>query len=204
MTVRRITPGDIEDAVALQRACFPAPFPEELLWNRSHLECHLERFPEGQFVAESEGRIVGSASSCLISEENWNEHGSWTDTVGGPYIENHDPGGSTLYGLDVSVHPAYRGQGVGRALYAARLGLVRELGIRRYGTACRLPGFQDWSFSHAGAPVEGYVEEVVAGRVADRTLTPLLRYGLKFLGVIHDYMEDLESANAAVLLEWNP
>ena len=41
-------------------------------------------------------------------------------------------------------------------------------------------------------------------RQINRTHRALLRYGLTFLGVIHDYMEDEESANAAALLEWKP
>lgn len=49
--VRDMLPKDIEGAVALQRDCFPPPFPEELLWQISHLQRHLEIFPEGQFVA---------------------------------------------------------------------------------------------------------------------------------------------------------
>lgn len=195
--------ADIDGVVALQRACFPPPFPEELLWNASHLKRHLQVFPEGQFVAV-DGQVVGSASACIISELNWREHRPWAQTVGGPFVESHDPAGSTLYGLDVSVHPLWRGQGVGRMLYHARFELVRSLDLQRYGTACRLPGYLAWSQTQEGASVEEYVEGVVSGFVTDRTLTPLLRYGLKFLGVIHDYMEDEESADSAALLEWNP
>ncbi|MEA2552111.1 MAG: hypothetical protein QOJ65_287 [Fimbriimonadaceae bacterium] len=202
MTARQLRPEDIPNAVALQRACFPAPFPEDLLWNADHLAKHLEVFPEGQFIAEEDGRIVGSASSCIISEENWDAHRPWAETVGGPFVENHDPAGTTLYGIDIGVHPAARRKGVGRALYQARFNLVREKRLIRYGTACRLPGYIQWGQMQENPAVERYASEVVSGKAADRTLTPLLRYGLRFLSVIHDYMEDKESANAAALLEW--
>jgi hypothetical protein len=60
-------------------------------------------------------------------------------------------------------------------------------------------------FSISGVEdVRDYAQQVVAGERVDRTLTPLLRYGMTFLDVLFDYMEDLESANAAALLEWKP
>ncbi|MER3496087.1 MAG: GNAT family N-acetyltransferase, partial [Chloroflexota bacterium] len=49
-----------------------------------------------------------------------------------------------------------------------------------------------------------YAEEVVAGRIEDRTLTPLLKMGLRYLGVKPEYMEDLESRNFGAILEWRP
>ena len=41
MEIRRLQRADVEGVVALQRACFPPPFPEELLWKREHIERHL-------------------------------------------------------------------------------------------------------------------------------------------------------------------
>ena len=195
---------DIEGVVALQRACFPAPFPEEFLWRSEHLLRHLEIFPAGQFVAVEESQVIGSASNTRITADNWQAHKSWDETVGGPLLTNHNPKGSTLYGLDISVHPAWRGKGVGRALYQARFNFVRTEGLTRYGTACRIPGYLNWSLTAADPSPEKYVAEVVAERAADRTLTPLLRYGLRLLDVIHDYMDDEESTNSAALLEWKP
>ena len=190
-----MTPQDIPAAVALQRACFPAPFPENLLWKAEHLEAHLEQFPQGQLVAEHNGQIVASASSLIIAEDNWQAHRDWDTTVGGPFLANHDPHGTTLYGVDISVHPEYRGQGVGRKLYEARFELAKTL--KRYGTACRIPDYSKWG----KGTVEQYVEAVARQEATDRTLSPLLRYGLTLRGVIHGYMDDEESGNAAALIE---
>lgn len=195
----------ISGAVALQRACFPEPFPEDLLWNHDHLLRHLEVFPEGQFVALSDSDVVvGSASATRISESNWQAHRSWDKTVGGPFLETFDAKGSTLYGMDICVHPTARGLGIGRRMYEARFQLVRDFGVARYGTACRLPGFEAYAQEEPGTSSEKYAELVVEGRTTDRTLTPLLRYGLTYLGVIQGYMVDIESGNAAAQLEWRP
>jgi GNAT superfamily N-acetyltransferase len=198
--IRPLERKHIDGAVALQRACFPPPFDEDLLWKAEHLERHLELFPEAQFVALDQGRVVGSASAVRISEQNWHAHHNWETTVGGHFLTAHDPLGSTLYGVDISVHPAYRGQSVGRKLYHARFHAVRQLGMLRFGTACRMPDFGSSSLTE---PLT-YASEVAIGKRVDRTLTPLLRYGLHLVDVISDYMEDAESGNAAALLEWRP
>jgi len=200
LEIRNLAPEWIPGAVELQRACFPPPFPVELLWHPEHLARHLEVFPEGQFVAIEDNLVVGSASSLVISEKHYQKHSDWDTTVSGHFLAAHDRNGSTLYGVDISVHPGFRGRGVGRALYEARKDLVRQLGLVRFATACRLPDFANSGFSD----VESYVEAVVSGAFADRTLSPLLRYGMICIGVAHDYMDDEESGNAAAMLEWTP
>jgi GNAT superfamily N-acetyltransferase len=199
-----MNPSDIAAVVALQRACYPAPFPEDLLWQAEHIERHLIVFPEAQFVCELDGQVVGSSSATIISEDKWRSHSNWSDTVGGLYLDAHDPCGNTLYGLDISVHPKYRGIGCGRSLYERRFDLVRRLGLSRFGTACRIPGLAA-SLSHGTSSGAGdYVAKVASMEINDRTLTPLLRYGLRVIGVVADYMEDPESRNYAASLEWTP
>lgn len=194
---------DITGAVALQRLCFPPPFPEELLWKPEHLLRHLDVFPDGQFVAVAEEAVIGSASGAILREEVWADHRDWDATVGGPFLQNHDPTGTTLYGVDISVAPDWRGRGIGRALYQARFDLVRRLGLRRFGTACRIPDYVAYAERQPMSPRE-YVGLVADGQVTDRTLTPLLRMGLTLVEVVDNHMEDAESGNAAAVLEWRP
>lgn len=192
--------ADVDAVVDLQKAAFPPPFSEDLHWDAEHLVHHISVFPAGQFVAAIEDRITGSCSNAIIPEEAWQAHESWGRTVGGPNIRRHTPNGSTLYGLDITVHPEFRNRGVGRQFYDTRYKLVESLSLQRYGTGCRLPGFQTSGVSSPAA----YAQEVVDGSRIDRVLTPLLRYNLSFLQVVSNYMEDEESGNAAALLEWTP
>lgn len=200
---RQMTHEDIAGVVALQAACFPPPFPTDQLWQPKHLSRHLEIFPEGQLVAVQNDRIIGSASASRISEDRWLRHLPWEQTLGGYFFETFDPSGTTLYGADISVHPKHRKQGVGRGLYLSRFDIVSTLRLTRYGTACRIPGYAAWNKIHNESP-RRYCEEVREGIVQDRTLSPLLKFGLHYLEVIEGYMEDIESANAAALLEWTP
>lgn len=192
-------PGDIPGVVALQRACFPEPFPEDQLWTADHLLAHLSRFAPGQFVALAGDQVIGSASNLILPEELWNAHLGWEETVGGFTFDNHDSSGTTLYGADISVHPEFRRQGIARHLYAARFSLVRSLQLNRYGTACRIP---DFLASGLASPAE-YCEQVVSGVRTDRTLTPLLAMGLSFVQLLPNYMPDPESGDCAALLEYS-
>ncbi|HEY0866828.1 MAG TPA: hypothetical protein VGE01_05605, partial [Fimbriimonas sp.] len=63
--VRLMREQDIPAVVDLQKAAFPPPFSEDLHWDPEHLLRHLEIFPDGQFVAESLGSIVGSCSNTV-------------------------------------------------------------------------------------------------------------------------------------------
>ncbi len=199
-TLRRMTLDDIPEVVGLQALAFPPPFSQNLHWDPEHLERHIQLFQEAQYVAESSSEIVGSCSNTLISEERWQAHESWGATVGGPNLRGFDEKGTTLYGLDITVHPSHRRHGIGRAFYNERFRVVRQRKLARYGTGCRLPDYAQ----HTDKTVEEYARRVANGELTDKTLTPLLRYGLTFLGVLRDYMDDEESANAAALLEWQP
>jgi ribosomal protein S18 acetylase RimI-like enzyme len=198
--VRPLQESDIPAVVDLQRACFPPPFSEDLLWKPEHLRRHLSVFPDGQLVAAEAENLVASCTNLIISEANWQAHRNWEETVGGHFLNEHDARGTTLYGVDISVHPNARMRGVARRLYEARFRLVAERGLQRYGTAVRMP-----NFSTSGEPsVHVYVRKVAAGELTDRTLTPLLKLGCRATGVIENHMEDEESGHAAAILEWTP
>ena len=199
--VRPMAEADFSEVVALQRLCFPDPFPAELLWRPEHLADHLELFPKGQFTAVMDGEIVGSASSLRVTRDRWQGHTDWDDLTGGLSLDRHSPEGTILYGADISVHPSARRMGVGRALYAARFDLVRELGLEAFATVCRMPDCRAWADAHAGSPLD-FARAVDRGEAADRTLTPFLKMGMTLVGVDENLMDDPEPMNAGARLEW--
>lgn len=198
--IAQTEPEHIPGVVALQRACFPEPFPEDLLWQPKHIESHIKIFPEGQWVALFRSMVVASCTNALVLRVDWDAHLPLDEMIGGLSMPDHNPKGRILYGIDISVHPDHRRQGLGRLLYAERFDYVTKNDIYGYGTVCRLPGFQESGLTTPDA----YAAAVNSGEITDRTLTPLTKMGLTYKGIIENYIEDEESGNAGAILEWTP
>ncbi|MEZ6139640.1 MAG: bifunctional GNAT family N-acetyltransferase/carbon-nitrogen hydrolase family protein [Zavarzinella sp.] len=201
--VRLLRADDITLLVELNKAAYPTMAEENVVWGETHLLSHLRQFPEGQFVAEVAGKIVGACSSLIVNlgSEPLRNH-TWSGITDSGYFTNHDPQGDTLYGADVYVHPETRGLGVGAALYAARRELCKRKNLRRILAGGRLWNYIDYADRYSP---EEYAARVVAGEIRDLVLSFQLREGFSFRGVMPNYLRDPRSKNNSSLIEWlNP
>lgn len=201
--IREATRADIPALLALNRAAYPVLANDNVVWGETHLRSHLRIFPQGQIVAEVDGKILGAVSSLLVDlGPDPLRHHTWAGITDSGYFTNHNPQGDTLYGADVYVHPDARGLGLGAALYEARRKLCQRLNKRRI-----LAGGRLWNYSeHADqmSPQE-YAYQVVAGEFRDLVLSFQLREGFVLRGVMPNYLKDAKSGNHASLIEWlNP
>ena len=97
-------------------------------------------FPEGQFVAVYDDRIVGYCATFRIDEATALAPHTWSEITGGGFASRHDPEGDWLYGMEVVVHPDMRGMRIGQRLYTARKKLCMELRLRGIVFGGRVPG----------------------------------------------------------------
>lgn len=199
--VRPYTLNDFDALLRVQQEAFPPPFPEELLWKREHVEAHVTAYPEGAMVAVCDGEIAGSATSLRVTYTGAPH--TWEEVSDRGYIRGrHEPDGDSLYGIDLCVRPAFRGKGIAHALYEARKQLVVRSGLKRFMAGCRIPGYRDVA-NHLNAA--DYVRLVADGERHDLVLSFMLKQGMRPLQVLDDYLEDAESCDKAVLVEWaNP
>ncbi|MBU9710871.1 GNAT family N-acetyltransferase [Evansella tamaricis] len=199
--IRQYEIKDFEKLLTIQKEAFPPPFPEELWWSKEQIQAHVNTFPKGAMLAEWNGEPAGSATSLLITFDG-SSH-TWEEVAdNGFIIGSHDPKGDTLYGIDVCVRPKFRGRGIAGALYQARKKLVMELGLKRYIAGCRIPDYHKWKDE---LTVEEYVDNVKTGKLHDLVLSFMIRQGLQPLQIMPDYLEDDESLNYGVIVEWkNP
>lgn len=197
--IRNTQIDDFEEIRDLQRCVYPELKP----WAIAQLENHLKVFPEGQFVAELDKRIVGASSSFIIL---WDEYGalhSWAEVTGGGYFTTHNPKGKTLYGAEVCVDPAFQKKGIGQKLYKARRDLCVKLNLKRIISAGRIPNYYKYADK---MDAHTYALKVIWGDIYDPVLRFQLRQGFQFCDIIENYLiGDKESKENAALIVWlNP
>lgn len=197
MLVRRARPDEIKALYACQKAAYPLFAPSGLCTERM-LRLQLEAFPDGQFVAIVDGKIVGYAMSLIVQLDDESPWYSYGEITGAGTFSTHDPAGDTLYGADIAVHPDHRGQRIAGLLYERRIRLLRRFNLRRMVAGGRIPGYK----AVAGKmTAEEYVELVNRGHLKDSALNAHLRAGYKVRGVHMGYLRDEQSLDYATFLE---
>jgi ribosomal protein S18 acetylase RimI-like enzyme len=196
-----VRPTQRDDFDEIHRLCL-AVYPNAPPWSERQLASHLGVFPEGQLVAvePGSGRLVGMAASLMVLWDDYEIDTNWRDMTDHGMFTNHDPAGHTLYGAEVMVDPERQRRGIGKALYRARRDLAARLELRRIRAGARLRGYHRYADR---LDPEEYVREVVAGRIADPTLSFQLRQRFRVLAVVSDYLRhDPDSLGHAAVIEW--
>lgn len=197
LTVRNLQNSDIESAMRLQNAVYKH-IPG---MSRLQFEDLLKLFPQGQFVAESDGKIVGLTISLVILWDDYSLHHTWGSITNNGNFDTHDiEHGRTLYGAEVCVSPDARGLGVGRKLYDARRNLCEVMNLKRIIAGGRLPGYTDYADQ---MPPEEYAKRVIWGDIYDPVLRFQLNQDFDFCGILENYIpSDIESHGYASLIVW--
>ncbi len=194
--VRRLSLDDFDALTTMQRACFP----DMKTWSRDQIASQLELFPEGQIAIECDGQLVASSSSLILEYDPALEWHNWVAVADSGFIRNHNDRGDTLYGIEIMVHPDFRGYKLSRRIYDARKELCRERNLERIIIAGRIPGLGNQP-EHVTA--REYVDRVVAKETFDPVLTAQVSNGFSVQGLIADYLPgDSQSRGYASFLEW--
>lgn len=184
----------------MQSLIFPTLTPEELL-REEHFLKHISLFPEGQFTAlvRAHGKwiVAGSTTTFLTTWDFVQKPHTFLEAIDGGWLTNHNPQGDWMYGADISVHPDFRGLGVGSKLYAARAAAARRLNLRGEVAGGMLPGYH----RHRGQmSIERYVEKVSAGELHDPTLSMQIKNGFVVRGILYNHITDPRADNCAALI----
>jgi predicted amidohydrolase/ribosomal protein S18 acetylase RimI-like enzyme len=196
LVVRPLRPTDWESVVALERRCFA----DMETWTKEQFDSQLAIFPEGQIGVEYQGKLVASSSSLILDFEMYKDWHSLDAISDNGFIRNHNPQGSTLYGIEMMVDPEYRGFKLSRRMYDARKRIARERNLMRIVVGGRIPGYAQ----HAGEMTASeYIDKVTSSQLYDPVLTAQLANGFTLKRLIPGYMTmDVESRGNAAFLEW--
>jgi predicted N-acetyltransferase YhbS len=182
---------------ALQRVVFPSLAEEELL-HEDQYKKHVELFPEGQFVALDNDKVIGATSSIRYHyNEGEHEHHTFFEIMGGGWFTTHEPNGEWLYGMDVSVHPDYRNKGIARALYRARHYTCKALNLKGQMTVGMLNGFSELQHKYS---LEEYFEKVKSKELFDPTVSVQQKIGFEVVDLMKDYLNDPTCGNAGAVI----
>ena len=193
---------EIEDYKQLKKSMIES-YPEmaDSYWGSEDIERLLSIFPEGQLVILVDGKVVGSALSLIVDEKMVEKRHNYQQISGDYTFSTHNPNAEILYGIDVFIHPNYRGLRLGRRLYDARKELCEQLNLKAIVFAGRIPNYREHAKKMSP---KTYIEKVRTKELYDPVLSFQLSNDFHVLRVIKNYLEgDEESKEFAVLLEWN-
>jgi GNAT superfamily N-acetyltransferase len=187
-----------EELERIEHLCFPMANREDLL-SAEDIRAYAEVFAEGYFVALVDGHPVGQGAGIYLDFDFDDPQHTIAEITGEHQCGNHNPDGAWYYGTDISVHPDFRGRGIGGRLYEARKDLVRRDGKRGILAGGSLPGYFHYKDEMSAAE---YVEKVVAGELSDPTLSFQLANGFEVRGMLENYLEDEADDGWAALIVW--
>jgi len=103
--IRNVCPQDLDDCCAVEAYGFS---PEEMA-SRETIQLRIETFPQGFFVAEVGGRVIGMANGACTNK----------DDISGEELKQlvgHDPGGKNMVIFALAVLPEFQKRGIARRL----------------------------------------------------------------------------------------
>lgn len=170
-------------------------------WPEHTINKLIEEFPEGQICVFDGDELAGIALSAQVRYDRFSNPHSYDDLIGKRMTILNDPDGDALYGLDVLIHPEYRGFRLGRRLYEARKELCRQYNLRAILAGGRIPNY----YKHASEMTASeYIGKVRQRELYDPILTFQLSNNFQVKRLLGSYLpEDTKSQGYATLLEWN-
>ena len=171
------------------------------VWTEKHIKSLIDKFPEGQVVIKVNGHLAGCALAIIVDYNSFDANHTYKDITGNYTFSTHTAQGDALYGIDVFIHPDYRGLRLGRRLYDYRKELCEGLNLRGIAFGGRIPNYH--KYAEQMSPKE-YIEKVKRKEIHDPVLNFQMSNDFHPHKILKGYLEgDQASGEYAVLLEWD-
>ena len=173
----------------------------DVFWTHKQIEKLIRIFPEGQIVTVVDEKIVGCALSIIVNYDDVKNDHTYAQVTGKETFNTHNPKGNILYGIEVFIHPQYRGLRLARRMYEYRKELCETLNLKAIMFGGRIPNYH--KYADQIRPKE-YIDKVKQKEIYDPVLTFQLSNDFHVRKVMRNYLpNDEESKHYACLLQWD-
>ena len=187
----------LEDYTQLSQSFKRVYADKDVFWTRKQIETLIRIFPEGQVVTLVDDRIVGCALSIIVDYDMVKGDHTYAKVTGNETFSTHNPNGNILYGIEVFIHPDYRGLRLARRMYEYRKELCEKLNLKAIMFGGRIPNY--YKYADHMRPKE-YIEKVRSRQIYDPVLTFQLSNDFHVRKVMMNYLpNDEESKHCATL-----
>ncbi len=199
LVIEKLQIKDYEEIVQTMKAAYPGWGGG--FWSLKATQTLIDIFSDGQFVIKADDKVVGCALSIIVDYDRFEDEHTYKQITGSYQFSTHDPNGDILYGIEVFIHPDFRGFRLGRRLYDARKELCEHLNLKGIVFGGRLPGYLEYSAKFT--PKE-YIYKVKCKEIYDPVLSFQISNDFHVKKVLKGYMpDDVESKEFAALLQWD-
>ncbi|MEH0664971.1 bifunctional GNAT family N-acetyltransferase/carbon-nitrogen hydrolase family protein [Vibrio scophthalmi] len=198
LSLRTIESGDYPQLAELMDLVFPDVGGA---WPRMTIMDLIHQFPDGQICIVDNDKIVGAALTIKVDYNRFSLPHTYTDIITEQNVIQNQSSGDAMYGLDVFVHPDYRGLRLGRRLYDARKELCRNKNFKAILAGGRIPNYHKYADKMT---VPEYIDQVKRRKLHDPILSFQLANDFDVKRLMRNYLpEDDASKGYATLLEWD-
>jgi hypothetical protein len=159
-------------------------------------------YPAGQILAWDGDILAGATISRIVPYNDFNKAHRQADILDLNRYEADARIGTALYGMDIFVHPQYRGR-TGHILYKKLMQVIKDGNFPNFLGASILTDYSRYAHDMS---LETYVEKVRTKEIRDGALSFHLNYGLTIFEVMYDFNpKDTASLGCGVALGYaNP
>jgi len=140
--IRNVLPKDLDECFLVETSGFP---PEEAA-TRETIKLRIDTFPQGFFVAEIHGRVIGMLNSASTDKDDISDE-EMKQLIG------HDPRGKNMVVFALAVLPEFQKRGIASQLMSR---FIQEARARKKGNVflmCKrhlIAYYERMGFAHAG------------------------------------------------------
>ena len=130
-------------------------------------------------------KIVGCALSIILDYDKVKNDHTYAQVTGKETFNTHNPEGNILYGIEVFIHPGYRGLRLARRMYEYRKELCETLNLKAIMFGGRIPNYH--KYADKMRPKE-YIARVRQREIYDPVLTFQLSNDFHVRKVMTNYL----------------